>query len=488
MDDNSPNSSAPQSNIDDLVKELSRPQSFQPAPSTSGPTSTPSANSVLKPMTSPAPVSSTPSTPPRPMTSVPTPTASGPVSVPPKSGSTPVSPANPLAPATPSAPKEYQSSIRTMTDDLAKLKAGQQPQGVNVPRKIDNTPTPTKPVAPVAPAPTPIKPAPSATMPSATKSAPIPANPNQAPATPAPAPTSIPRPVMPTMPSATKNTESKLDQKNQFYVPPAETKTTSSGSGSRNIIFISIAVGIVILGGLYWFFMIRGSGTEPIATESPAVTFTPRPTATPNPDVLSTIFTNRGGAIVLPSSGDPTTAFSNAISAQPNVTQGTFTVIDIVSGASVSAQTLTASGLLNRFVASYPATLPAVLGQNYKFLLYGQKESFDSKGRPVATNTSGPRFVMINEIASSSASIIQSWEPTMSTGLSGIMAITPAKNKGAFLETSYKGAVVRFKNFPYPDRSIDYALVQYNGKVYLIVAGSREAMFSAIDAFVVLGK
>jgi hypothetical protein len=223
--------------------------------------------------------------------------------------------------------------------------------------------------------------------------------------------------------------------------------------------------------------------------ETPIVTFTPRPSATPNPDVLSTIFMTRGGTIALPASGDPVTAFNNAISAQPNIVSGTFTVIDIASGASSgSAQPLTITGFLNRFVVSYPANLQTALGQNYKFLLYGQKETFDSKGRPVTNVAPGPRLVMVSEIASSSASIFQGWEPTMSTSLSGVMAITPAKNTNAFTATNYKDVSVRFKNFSYPDHSIDHALVQYNGKTYLIIAGSREAMFATIDAFSVLGK
>lgn len=469
----SPNSSASQSNIDDLVKELSRPQSSPPSPASPSVT-----NPAPRPMSQPVPVSPSPSMPPRPMT--PPSAVSNLPPMPQKPSSVQAVPASPVAP---SAPKEYQSSIRTMSDDLSKLKAGQQPQGVNVPRKIDNTPipVPAKPVVPTTPAPS--KPMPSASLPSATKSAPLPSSPSQAPKAPTSAP--IPRPVMPTMPPATKVPETKLDQKNQFYVPPADTK--SGSSGSRNLIFVGIAVVVAILGGLYWYFFIQSPSTDQVV-ESPVVTFTPRPTATPNPDVLSTVFMNRGGTIVLPPSGDPMTAFNNAISAQPNITPRTLTVVGIANGASSSAQAFTITGLLNRFVVSYPPGLQTALGQNYKFLLYGQVESFDSKGRPVINVVSGPRLVMVSEIASSSASIFQGWEPTISTNLSGVMAITATKNTGLFMATSYNGVAVRFKNFPYPDHSIDYALVQYNGKTYLIIAGSREAMFATIDSFVIPGK
>ena len=248
------------------------------------------------------------------------------------------------------------------------------------------------------------------------------------------------------------------------------------------MIFIGIAVVVVLLGGLYWYFMIQGSNQ--VADNTPVVTFTPRPTATPNPDVLATIFTAQGGTIVLPSSGDPTSAFTKAMSmAAQNITQGTLAVTTVESGASPSAQILTIPTLLNRFVASYPPALQIALGQNYRFLLYGQKESFDAKGRPVTASAPSSRLVMVSEIASSSASILQSWESTMSANLSSVMAITPTKNTGPFMNTSHDGASIQFKNFPYPDHSIDYALVQYNSKTYLVIAGSREAMFATIDAF-----
>ncbi|MBP9821998.1 MAG: hypothetical protein KBC81_00935 [Candidatus Pacebacteria bacterium] len=481
MADNSPNSTASQSNIDDLVRELSRPQGTPATPSVNpAPTPKPMAQPVVPPTSSPAP------------TPIPRPVmpSSGPVSASsapkPNTASTP-SP----APTQPLAPKEYQSSIRTMSDDLAKLKSGQMPQGVNVPRKIDNSPAPAKPVAPVAPASSAPKPLATATMPEATRSGSLPSAPKPVvPPTSSPAPTPIPRPVMPSMPEPTKNNTSKIDSKNQFYVPPVATTTTKNvvSSGSRNLVFVAIGVGMVLLGVLYWFFMIKGTNSTPVATSSPAVTFTPRPTITPNLDVLSTVFPNKGGVIVLPDSGDPGVAFANAISAQTSISAGTFTTVGISNGTSSSSLPLTFSGLMNRFLAAYPASLQSSLGNNYKFLLYGQKESFDSKGKPIVNAKPGTRFVIVSEVASSSASIMQTWEPSMSVNLSSIMNVLPGKNTGAFAPTNYNGASIRFKNFPYPDRSIDYSLVQHNGKTYLIIAGSREAMFAAIDAFTIRGK
>jgi hypothetical protein len=56
-------------------------------------------------------------------------------------------------------------------------------------------------------------------------------------------------------------------------------------------------------------------------------------------------------------------------------------------------------------------------------------------------------------------------------------AIVPTFSSG-----TYRATQVRYRNFPYADRSIDFANVHAsNGKDYLVLSGSREAMFFAID-------
>ncbi|MEK9157957.1 MAG: hypothetical protein AAB638_02110 [Patescibacteria group bacterium] len=454
MDDTSPKSTASQSNIDELVKELSRPQGSAPTPSAPAPTT-----STPPPMGQ-SPVSSMPSRP------------------------TPLQPVTPSAKPTPSAPpKEYQSSIRTMTEDLSKLKAGQQPQGVNIPRKIDNTPAPqpVKPVAPQQPTP-PTRPSSNPVMPAPMKSAPMPS----ASAKPVPAPlASIPKPAMPTMPPATKTPSTSTDQKNQFYVPDSTAKSTGSGSSSKGILFAGIALVVVIFGGLYWYFIVRTPASD-IVDAIP--TFTPRPSPTQNPDPLVQVFPNQDGTIVLPVSGDPATAFKNGMASQPTLVSGGLVYTKITSSASASAQPLTVTGLLDRFLVQYPSALKTSLGSKYRFLLYGQKEAFDSKGKPITVTSISPRFVIVSEIASSSASMLKSWEISMSTNLATVMSIDASKNVGPFMTTNYRSLDVHFKNFPYPDRSIDYATISYAGKNYLIIAGSREAMFSTLDAFAVPGK
>ncbi len=462
MDDSSPKPSSSgqagtsQANIDDLVKELSRPQGAPPqAPTSSGPI----PSSSVVPAPSPAGSSSAPPRPTPPPSAIPSPAPA-------------TTPSKPTAAPLPTPPKQYQSSIRTMNDDLSKLKAGQKPEGTNVPRTVPAAPTaPQKPAAsaPAIPA-VPRPNTPTSTLPQSIKSAPL-------------APKSMPAP----LPSA-----SSLPVKPQAPAASSQQSTTasfpsSSSSSRRPLILVGALILVLILGGLYWYFMIKGGGTQVV--ESPIPTFTPRPTATPNSDVLGTVFPNKGGNIVLPPTGDVANAFAAAINAQPNITPGSFTAVDVISNtASSGPQLLTLPGLLNRFGAQFPTGLNAVWGKNFKTLLYGQKEVFDSKGKPVANPSASSRLVIVSELAGPTESVLQEWETTMSASLAGLMGITPAKNTGPFMTTLYNGATIRFKNFPYPDHSIDYAVVSFQGQNYLVLASSREATFAAIDAFVVKGK
>ena len=415
MDDKSPN--ATQSSIDDLVKELSRPQSAPLSiPRPSAPVSGPTSSSVPKP-------------------------------------AVPTSPKPAPAPqsATPNAPKEYQSSIRTMSDDLSKIKSGQQLQGTSTPRKVEPmAPAAPKTMAPPAPA-VPKGPTIQANLGQTQKAVPL---------APSPLP---PKPVRVLPPSPV--------QKDQYNVPP------TAGNRSRFVALAGILIGVIALGAAYWYFMIR----EPmIVVEEPTPTFTPRPSVTPA-NVLSIIFPDKSGTIILPDNGDPTSAFNTALNVQSPVA-GKLAVLNVANSVSEgSAQTMDTWELMDRFLVSYPQSLRQS-GTESAILIYGQKESFDAQGRLVVSSPISSRIALVSEVASAEMSLAE-WEPTMDDSLSGLLGLDKSKDTGPFSDNAYQGAAVRYNNFPYPDRSIDYALVRYGGKTYLILANSRESMFSVIDAF-----
>lgn len=246
---------------------------------------------------------------------------------------------------------------------------------------------------------------------------------------------------------------------------------------------------MVLFGGLYWYFMIRDSGTQ--VADTPVVTFTPRPTATPILG-LEAIFPNKGGAIVLSAQGNPVSAINNAIQAQV-VTPGSLIVAPLLSNpiASGSPEAIGLTDLFDRSGIAYPADMKQALSGKFDFLVYGQKENFDAKGQVTTSPIQSNRAVLVSELVAPIDTSLKAWELTLDNTLSGmgkLLGVDVTKNKKPFQDNSYKGVAIRFKNYPYADHAIDYGMIQYNGKTYLIFAGSREAMFATIDAFLVSGK
>lgn len=72
----------------------------------------------------------------------------------------------------------------------------------------------------------------------------------------------------------------------------------------------------------------------------------------------------------------------------------------------------------------------------------------------------------------------------MTEDLKGLFEVDSKKaTSQAFLDNIYSGQTIRYRNFPYADKSIDYSLVslpRFNAD-YFILTNSRESIYSAID-------
>ena len=420
--------------IDDLVNELTKKNTNPPPPPVSVPVpeipkpkfTTPPPSLPTMPRPAPSPIPSRPSPAPSP------------------------------APTVQPAPvKEYQSSIRTMKEDISTIQQGQKPAGISVPRKVE-TPAPA-PIAPkFTPPPSPGQfKVPSINLGQAERTAPLPQPKGPTP----PMPIGRPAPA---------------PQKPQIYAPPAP---AGGMLGGRNRLYMMIGGIAVVFGALYWFFMLRVPAPE-IVIETP----TPTPTATPIQD-LSTIFSNVAIQGVGVTSTDPVSDLIDTINATPseiNVNGGEFVKLNITS--ETKGQVLL--GLLD-FLLNPKQELIDSFGQDNIVLLYGQKESFDSKGVLVTNAPVEKRLVFISEVKDASlvSQEATAWEPTMATTLQGLFTFVANKQANpTFLDNYYQGTPIRYNNFPYSDRSIDYAVVSAsNGKTYLVISNSRESMYSAID-------
>ena len=176
------------------------------------------------------------------------------------------------APTTPGV-KEYQSSIRTMSEDISRLKQGQQPMGVPVPRKVEQI-VPVPPQATPAPAKPPVTgpqfKIPDVNLGETKRSAPLAQSKNLP---------GITIPSIPKGPSVPK--AGGAVPAPQIYVPQE-----GQPGGNRNMLFIGIGVVAVVAGFAYWFFVLRAPAPE-VVIETPTPTPIEIPTPTPPPlDIL----------------------------------------------------------------------------------------------------------------------------------------------------------------------------------------------------------
>lgn len=449
--------------IDELVNELTKknsstPPSGGPAPSTPP---KPPMGSQFQPNPMPAPT-------PAPKTVAPQPEIPKPKFTPPPPPSAMPRPAPSPAPTAPSAkppmssvqapsapptggPKEYQSSIRTMKDDIATLKQGQKPAGVDVPRIMQPSPLPSAPVAPKPPVPG--QPQqfkmPSVDLGQAEKTGPLP---QTKPERPFPSPVPTPSP-----------------EKTQVYVPPSAGQGISGGGNNR--LFMVIGGAALFLGFLYWFLVLRAPAPEIVSTPTP----TPTPVATPVA-TLSELFNAQEYTMSIDASNSED-SFSASLSTVA-VEGGKFRQIRLkdMQGGNVPWTSL----------ASVSQQVLNSLGGEVAVFAYGQKEMFGQNGQLNPAAPVGTRAVIVAEVRDASSAIqwITAWEPTMTEAFRKPFSLNPAQQPDPnFMNSSYQGASIRFRNFPFPDRSIDVGVISsINRKIYLVIAGSRESMFSSIEA------
>ena len=404
--------------IDNLIDELTKQKTPQPAPFSPKPVMPP----PFVPRPAPQPAPAIPST-----------------------GATPIPPASPV--------KEYQSSIRTMGEDLSSLKTGQKPSGVSVPRTVE-PPKPALPEKPVLPKP-PVAPSvqfPQVKLGEAQKTGPLP---GQKPQLPKP---SIPAP----SPEAPK-----------ISIPTAGAKFIGG-----NLLYLGIMVVVLLAGAAYWYFVIRTpSLPEAVVTPTPIVTAPPEIT-------LNQLMGSATPVLIdLSVSIDSLADFNNGFKTQ-TLLGGELKGIDLQTGPDLQmAKSIT--NFLDKFLIAYPAGLKENSGKEFSAFMYGQKENFTAKGELDIAAVNVKKLILVSEIddLSLAASIAKEWEPSMAEDLKGLFNLDVKKSSGAsFTDNMYRGIDIKFMNFPYPDKSIDYTVfTASNGKAYFVITGSREAMYEATD-------
>ena len=369
-----------------------------------------------------------------------------------------------------------------MSDDIASIRAGQKPFGVDVPRKITPDMPKTfevpKPEASVSSGPMP-----SVGLGRTEKTSSLPG---------------LPKPVAPSSLSRLGPTVG-LGQagKTGPLPPPAPQKpaepfktpeiqpsiTVPSEKKGLSMTFYLLVAGILVIGGfLYWYLILRVTEPEIVVSPPPTETVTPPPIIRD----LSNIFEGAPVNFEIASSESVSDDFGTFVDTL-NVDIGDFLKINVVQNVE---GTLVPLNWLDMFdMTPLPFTIsPSGLRDSIEdsaMLVYGQAETFNEDGAVNFSAQDIKKTVFVARITdvAGAGTIMKDWELSMASDLADYLLIddTSKEESVNFMDNTYRDVAIRYKNFPFPDVTVDYAIVKAAGQNYLIVTGSREAVYATID-------
>lgn len=398
-------------------------------------------------------------------------------------------------------PAQVKLSIRTMSDDLAKLKQGQKPTSSEVRKSVilerKELPPIAKPGATIPPpSPIPSRP-PPVPQPPLKQSPPLSYTPSpslQAPQKRTPPLMPPPPPKMQPLPQAKGHNHPERilsgDELPAFLGAPLPKKKVakpeeekieysviariiSSGMTTGIIGTIVLAVALYFLISFFFF-----SEEAPITTPTPIQT-TPTPTTSINE--LESIF--RSVAVIdfsMPQDQKQIVPTLRSLITSQILPKKEFRRINFIA-PSTTTQANNFTYILESLSIPYPTEIKSLINDTKTVLLYGQEELIIGQVDPL----NDKKLVFIVEVTDLNkiTDIMKEWEKTMPNDFKNIFGIDPIKEASKdFLDNERQGTKIRYKNFPLPDKSVDYAIISsLTKRYYLIIAGSRESMFSPID-------
>ncbi|OGN08869.1 MAG: hypothetical protein A3J46_03185 [Candidatus Yanofskybacteria bacterium RIFCSPHIGHO2_02_FULL_41_11] len=398
--------------------------------------------------------------PPRPepsLTRPPQPPLAGGLSRPQPFSSPPSPPAKPPIPSASlsklSGVQEYRSSIRTMGEDISSIKSGQKPSGIDIPRKI----TPEIPTTPGVPRPAPLPspliggPISSIGLGKSEKTGPL--------------------PVIPT-PKKPDELSKPIIIKPPITVPDRKT-------GFNPVFYMLIASILAVGGFLYWYLVLRVSEPEIILSPTPTIISTPAPAV----KTLGEIFTGAPVNFEILTTGDIGNGFGVFVK-NLDVPINEFLKINFVENVDNILLPLSFLDILEKDFVAYPTDLK----NNVTDLIvaaYGQTETFKEDGSFNLDLQDVKKTVFVAKIRDSISvqAIMRDWEFTIADDLADYLLVADTSKEAGidFLDNVYREVSIRYRNFPFPDITVDYAAVNSSGQNYLVISGSREAIYSAID-------
>lgn len=349
----------------------------------------------------------------------------------------------------------YRSSLRTMESDIAELKKGKTPSGKEIQVK-PQVPLQEKTLPPIPPLP------PVSTKDKISSDIEIKLDKPKKPG----GLTGIP-PVPPV-----KKPEGQKEIPSQFAIPSKKKRFSKSS-------LIIVVVGVVAIGaGAFFLFK---QGDEPVVTEPPIIT--PTPSSLPK---LSEILGTTEEIIIDSTLGTPRQQLSSSLSFI-NLPASSFRILKLKDELGTE---YSFDKFLNDFEVNFFTNLMISLDiTDWSLFAFGQSEEFDSSGT-LAENTSVVPvlgFSVKVDNKQSARSSLNIWESTMSSDLKDLFKHNPSDAPlSQYSDSIYRGASIRYTNFPFPDKTIDYVILKpfFAGDKdinYLIFSNSRESMYEIID-------
>jgi len=249
----------------------------------------------------------------------------------------------------------------------------------------------------------------------------------------------------------------------------------------KPLIFIALPILTLVIAAVAYMFFGQAGDDSSIGSPTPVETSTESPSPVRN---LSTMFGVTSELVILNTDYSKTAKGFRDLIKQISVQQGQFTKL-AVTGSTEDVTELGLFDLLDIFSITYPADILSNLGEEKAVLLYGHGESFDVQGVRISVDQLQQRLVFVLEATDPNkiSTIIKDWEITMVDAFSELFAVDPEKASSAeFLVNVYEGSLIKYKNFPYADTTIDHVIVSAsNGKTYLVFGSSRNAVFKTIQ-------
>jgi hypothetical protein len=264
----------------------------------------------------------------------------------------------------------------------------------------------------------------------------------------------------------------------KIVIPP----TSGGGTTGRKVligVIILLAIGVIAAIGV----SLMGGGEE---TPQPTATPSPSPTATLIPrSSVTSLFTGTSSTVTLATEGSERDDFINGIAvSQPPAGQVVKLEVRGRDGALSASEFFTLM-----YGTDAPADVTRSIGEDWSSMVFGQTESAEADGTMMPSDTPSNRLLLVFEVTDATLvnQAMPAWEiDGLATSSAALFGFDMSKQLvSSFSDGRYLDVPVRYWNFPYADRALDWALaLAPNGKNYLILGGSKQSMFYAMDRLV----